>query len=115
MKQKLKKIVILWALMVLAGSVFGEDVIRSKRVGQYEISVEYFNSFYTVIIRDYNDSAMYVTFFSRNKSDAMEKYREASQFNSAQVKGLLAYIGLQCGWSYMGESYDGFSMYNRQY
>ena len=33
MKQKLKKIVILLALMVLVGSVFGEDVIRSKRIG----------------------------------------------------------------------------------
>ncbi len=70
MKQKLKKIVILWALMVLAGSVFGEDVIRSKRVGSYDILLTHLSSGYFVVIID-NYSRCYFLMGSYKRSQAM--------------------------------------------
>ncbi|MBO6130736.1 MAG: hypothetical protein J6P28_02095 [Treponema sp.] len=100
MKMKFKKIVILLALMVLAGSVFGQ--IRSKSVGQYTIALYYAESKYGVCIDDNNASTRYFVFVSYNKSDAMERYKDASQRTPSQVYELLQVLGYQYGWYYSG-------------
>lgn len=107
MKMKLKKIVIFLALMVLAGSVFVVDIIRSKRIGQYEIRVTYVAGLgYNFGILDNHNYNLFVTDTGLSKSVAIETFNMYKDFTPSQVKSALNLIN----WSYVGES-GGYSIY----
>ncbi|MBR6144221.1 MAG: hypothetical protein IKQ23_08055 [Treponema sp.] len=109
MKMKLKKIVICFALMVLAGSVFGVDIIRSRNIGQYEIRITYDASLgYVGGILDHRNHNLFCVGGWWNKSDALDFYNSCAGYNTpSKIKGLIDYFA---NWSYVGEN-AGYSVY----
>lgn len=91
MKTKLKKLVILLSLMVLTGNLFGDVVIRSPRIGQYGVSVEYtgVTKHYYVCVYDTSSHIIYMTGAFKEKSEAMYMYQGMCSLTAPYIKEFL--------------------------
>lgn len=105
MKLNVKRICIFLALMLIAGSVFGQDILRQQRIGQYEISVVQLSSgSYVISIIDKNTRNIY-GIKGEGKSNAMQFYNVICNSTSDEIRNFIR----STRWEY--DDVHGFYLY----